>query len=142
MKGLSRVDNDTKHGWLCRVYGVDGKSVLSKWFGDKTHNGPDNAKKDATKWLNATHKKAAKQRQRAKQTARPIKQENATTDKIGLSLCTARGKYHFYMTSWYNATGRKNTKTFYVGTIGKYTDEHRQAVYEEATQYLDAVKKV
>ena len=110
MKGISRIDQESRnqHGWFVRVR-WHGKTH-SKWFADKPFGGKRKALVAASAWRDVTEQKLGKP-----QTDRTVVPQKANT---GIYY-TEKDGYPAYEVTWMSAPGHKATTTISIRRHGK-----------------------
>ncbi len=111
-KGISRIDQDSKHthGWYVRVR-FQGQTK-SKFFSDKKLSGREKGLKSAIAWRNNTEKILGKARTNKHICTVP----NAITGVVGVTL---NEKYNRYESSWIKPNGKQIRNSFSVSKYGK-----------------------
>lgn len=118
LKGISRIDSKSTHGWYVRIYGI--KSVFAcKLFSDRLYGGKQAALKNAIKYRDHNQMVADLQITRAGNGTRgrstPFKHNK--TGVAGVHKSYNRKKngyvYHYYRATWFE-NGKSCSKEFII----------------------------
>lgn len=121
-KYISRIDNDSTHGWLVRGYrnGI----TYSKLFSDGKYDSKQKCLLEAREYRDKLVKRIEKIPKKKRIKPKPIKRSKR--DSTGVTGVTVTKKisktgiiYNSYTASWRNKSGKTRSKTFAVNKHGE-----------------------
>jgi hypothetical protein len=122
MKGISRIDSGSTHGWFVRAY-KNGKTY-SKLFSDGKCKGTDEALIDARRYRESLHERLAKIPAKPRSRRIVFRDSRNTTGVLGVSRSvkhTPRGTLsESFAVTWRPAPGVQKCTSF---SINKYGQE-------------------
>jgi len=118
LKGISRIDSKSTHGWYVRIYGI--KSVFAcKLFSDRLYGGKKAALKNAIVYRDHNQMVADLQIQRVGQGTRgrtePMKHNKSGVAGVHKSVNRKKNGYvyYYYRTTWFE-NGKSRSKEFII----------------------------
>ena len=134
MRGISRIDSKSTHGWYVRIY-ADGGVFNSKLFSDRQFGGKKKALEGAIVWRD--HNEMVAQLYKAQHATKkkrvPIyrnKPKNNSSGIIGVHTVhsTVKGKTVIYVQATWRENGKSCSKKFYVTKKRTLEEAFEQAV--------------
>lgn len=120
LKGISRIDAGSTHGWFVRAY--RNKKTYSKFFSDSKFKNRDMALSKAIEERNTLKKQISKIKK--KPTKRRIVQTDSRnkTGELGVSKSSKKAKnglyYECYSVSWKPKSGKQKSTSFSIKRYG------------------------
>ncbi len=142
MKGISRIDSNSTHGWFVRVY--RNGQTHSKMFSDGVYNGREKALKTAQKYKAEYERKHRPSFASTRLRAGP--QKNNTSGVVGVSETFNRSrngdKLPCFNVSWRPIKNVSRTKSFYISHYGSRDAALKAAVKFRKAREAEIIKGV
>ena len=138
LRGISRIDSKSTHGWFVRAY-RNGKTYC-KLFSDRKHGGKPNALEAAKLYHNILREKLQEIPKESKTQRVVVSDSRNKTGEIGVSRTSRKGPkgaiYECYSVSWRPEPGVQKCTSFSIRKYGekkafRLAVEHRRKMMKD-----------